>query len=73
LSGFIILLCPRLSFGSERLDRAKSAKSIERQEDVTLPVPLFRVISIAVLAEALHLPAVFTFLEILRSSARIEK
>jgi len=31
----------------------------------SLPVPLFRVIGIAALAEALHLPAVFAFLEML--------
>lgn len=33
----------------------------------SLPVPLFRVIGIAVMAEALHLPAVFAFLEMLKS------
>jgi DNA-binding transcriptional LysR family regulator len=36
----------------------------------SLPVPLFRVIGIAVLAEALHLPAVFAFLEMLKSNEK---
>jgi hypothetical protein len=36
----------------------------------SLPVPLFRRIGVAVLAEALHVPAVFAFLDVLKEQAR---
>lgn len=36
----------------------------------SLPKPLFRVIGIAVLADALHVPAVFAFLDVLKEEAR---